>query len=351
MNRRRLWPALSALVIVTFLWLAAGCTSADEPAADQPASSQPTEQSQPDAAALEVLALPALQAIALDGRPLRAVTTTSIIGDVVAQVGGDAIELTTLMGAGQNPHSYQPAAKDLTVVSQADVIFVNGWDLEEALVDDLEAISENAVIVPVSARIEPLPFRSPQSQGRGGHESGGADPHVWFSVHNVEQWVQNIETTLSALDPAHAETYQANAAAYLTELAALDEYAKAQLDAIPPEKRVLVTNHGALGYFARDYGFEVLGTVIPGMSTLAEPSASDLAHLIATMQEHGVCTIFTETTVSDTLAQTVASELSGCDEVKVLPLYTGAVGPPGSGADSYIGMFRANVDTIVAGLK
>ncbi|HEY54484.1 MAG TPA: zinc ABC transporter solute-binding protein [Caldilineae bacterium] len=351
MKRKYLLPALTALITTMLLWLAAGCTPTTKTPSNPPATSQASEQLQTDATDLEMLTLPALSAIPLDSRPLRVVATTSIIGDVVTQVGGDTIELTTLMGAGQNPHSYQPAAKDLTVVSQADVIFINGWDLEEALVADLEAIGENAFIVPVSANIEPLPFRNPQKEAGDNHEGGGPDPHVWFSIHNVEQWVKNVEQVLSELDPVHAETYSANAAAYLADLAALDEYAKTRLASIPPEKRVLVTNHGALGYFARDYDFEVLGTVIPGMSTLAEPSASDLANLIATMQEHGVCTIFTETTVSDALAQTVAAELSGCDEVKVLPLYTGAVGPPGSGADSYIGMFHANVDTIARGLK
>ena len=112
-----------------------------------------------------------------------------------------------------------------------------------------------------------------------------------------------------------------------------------------------MTNHDAFGYFAQEYGFTVLGTVIPSISTLAEPSASDLAELITEMGEHGVCTIFTETTVSDALAQTVAAELDGCDNVQVLKLYTGALGPAGSGADSYIGLFRANIDAIVAGLR
>jgi ABC-type Zn uptake system ZnuABC Zn-binding protein ZnuA len=112
-----------------------------------------------------------------------------------------------------------------------------------------------------------------------------------------------------------------------------------------------VTNHDTFSYFAQEYGFSVLGTVIPTASTLAEPSASDLAGLIKAMEGQGVCTIFTEITVSDTLAKTVAAELDGCDQVQVLQLYTGAVGPSGSGADSYISMFRHNVDMIVAGLR
>lgn len=322
-------------------------------------------------AALEVLALPELDAADLNDQPLRVIATTTIIGDVVAQVGGDAIDLTVLIEPGQDPHSYEPAARELTAVADAHVIFVNGWNLEEGLGDDLATIGGDVPVAPISANIEPLPYGAEaheHEEEEEAHEEGemheegeaheegddhahsGADPHVWFSVHNVEQWVENVMHVLSDLDPANAATYEANAADYLTELEALQEYVAAQLSQIPAENRFLVTNHESFGYFAHEYGFTVLGTVIPGASTLAEPSASELAGLIEKMDEFGVCTIFTEMTVSDTLAQTAAAELNNCDDVQVLKLYTGAVGPAGSGADSYVGMFRANVDTIVAGL-
>lgn len=307
------------------------------------------------------LDLPDLQAVALNGRPLRVVATTSIIGDVVAQVAGDAVELTTLMGPGQDPHSYQPAAADLTAVARADAVFVNGWDLEEGLLDDLANIGEGAPLVPVSAGIAPLAFgehahedeHAPEEEqaGEGEHHHSGADPHTWLSVHSVMKWVENVAATLSALDPANAATYSANAEAYLAELKALDEYAHTQLATIPEEKRVLVTNHEAFGYFADAYEFEVLGTVIPGVSTVSEPSASDLATLIQAMQDEGVCAIFTETTVSDRLGNTVAAELTGCEDVQVVKLFTGALGPAGSGADSYVDMFRSNVDAIVSALS
>ena len=325
-----------------------------------------------------MLTLPALAALDLGGEPLRVVATTSIIGDVVAQVGGDAIALTTLMGPGQDPHSYEPAARDLTAVADAHVIFVNGWDLEEGLIEDLISIGENAIIVPISAGIEPLDFAGDHSHedeheeeahdehddedhsdaehddeehsdDDHDHSHSGADPHVWFSIHNVEQWVENAATVLSTLDSAHADAYAANADAYLAELAELETYVEGQIAAIPVDGRYLVTNHEALAYFAAAYDFTVLGTVIPGASTVAEPSASNLADLIETMAANDVCTVYTETTVSDSLAQTVASELDTCDEVQVLPLYTGALGPEDSGADSYIGMYRSNIDTIVAG--
>jgi ABC-type Zn uptake system ZnuABC Zn-binding protein ZnuA len=289
------------------------------------------------------LALPELGAADLGGVPLKVVATTSIIGDVIAQVGGEAIELTTLMGPGQDPHSYEPTPQDMANVSLAHVVFVNGWDLEEALAHDLEDVAKEVPFVPVSANIEPLAF--------GEHDHAGADPHAWFSIHNVEQWVENIEQVLSDLDPANAGTYERNAGTYLTKLRELETYVRAQLSSIPTENRVLVTNHDSLNYMARDYDLEVLGTVLPAASTLADPSASDLAGLIREMEEAGICTLFIESTVSDKLAQTVAAELEGCDEVRVLKLYTGAVGPADSGAESYIGMYRHNVDRIVEGLK
>lgn len=293
---------------------------------------------------VEALFLPDLSKIEFDGEKVRVVATTSIIGDVVVQVGGDAIALTTLMGAGQDPHGYEPAARDLTMVAEAHVVFVNGWDLEEGLVDDLENITGDVPVVPISAEIHPLPLDEDDD-----HDHGDADPHVWLSVSNVKQWVKNVETVLSALDPLNAESYANNAQSYLAELAELEVYAETQLSDIMT--RSIVTNHDALSYFARDYHLDILGTVISSDSTVAEPSANELANLVTLMAEHSLCTIFTETSVNNALAETVSAELDHCDNVQLLQLYSGALGPAGSGADSYIGMFRANVDAIVAGLK
>lgn len=298
--------------------------------------------------ATEILRLPKVEAVALKGKPLKVVVTTSIIGDVVAQVGGAAIDLTTLMGAGQDPHSYEPAARDLTAVAQADIIFVNGWDLEAGLIADLENIGADVPLVAVSANIQPLAFGE---HTHAGETAVDADPHVWFNIQNTAQWVENIRQTLSQLDPTNTQLYQNNAELYLAELKELEVYAEAELATIPADKRFLVTNHDSFGYFIAAYDFELIGTVIPAASTVAEPSASDLAALIAEMEAHEVCTIFTETTINDTLAQTVAAELANCDDVQVLSLYTGALGPSGSAADSYLGMMRANVDTIVTGLS
>jgi ABC-type Zn uptake system ZnuABC Zn-binding protein ZnuA len=329
---------LIAVLFYLTLPLSVGCAggSAGDPEA---------EASEP----LATLALPAVAAAGLDDSKLRVLATTSIIGDVVSRVGGEAITLTTLMKPGQDPHSYQPGAADLTAAADADLIFVNGWGLEEALVDDLATIGRGAAIIPVSAGIEPVALGGVA----GGPEvtRGTADPHTWQDAANVLRWVENIRATLSAADPANAATYDANASAYRATLEQLDGDLRATLAEIPANRRVLVTNHDNLGYFAAAYDFEVLGAIIPSVSTLAEPTAGGLAELAHIMGESGVCALFIETTAGEQLARALAQELSGCQEVRVLTLYTDALGPPGSGADSYTGMMRANASALVEGLR
>lgn len=304
--------------------------------------------------AVDAPVLPTITARAADGGPLRVVATTSIIGDVVRQVGGEAIDLTVLMRPGQDPHSYQPGAADLTAAADADLIFVNGWNLEEGLVDDLATIGD-APLVPVSAGVAPRVLGGDGDHGEDEHEgdehaAGAADPHTWQDVANVRRWVENVRLALGAADPANAAGYDTNAAAYDGALAALDAELRETLADVPAGRRVLVTNHDNLGYFAAAYGFEVVGAIIPSSSTLAEPTAGALAELAAVMQAGNLCTVIIETTAADQLARALERELSGCDEVRLLTLYTDALGPAGSGADSYVGMMRANAATLVEGL-
>lgn len=304
------------------------------------------------------LSIPPLEARTREDDPLRVVATTSIIGDVVAQVGGDAIALTTLMSPGQDPHGFDPSAQLLTAVAQSDIIFINGWGLEEGLVEDLAEVGTGVPLIPISANIDPL---------MGGHdheeeedeeeheeeetETESADPHVWQDVRHVMTWTDNVVEVLSTLDPANAELYEANGSAYKEALASLQMYAQTQLETIPQQDRVLVTNHDALAYLAEAHNLTILGTVIPGASTMAEPSANALAALVETMQAEGICAIFLETAVNDSLAQTVASELDHCDEVQLLTLHTDTLGTPGSGAESYLTLYRSNIDTLVEGLS
>lgn len=290
------------------------------------------------------LILPELEPTESDDRLLHVVATTDVIGDVVEQVGGDQISLVTLMATGQDPHSYEPSTGDLAAVADANVIFVNGWGLEESVLNTIERTAEHGPLVPISAGVTPL------RMGEGEGQPGSVDPHVWLDPHNVIQWTENVAASLGALNPANAETYSANADAYGAQLEDLIDFIEAQTMQIPADKRKLVVTHDSLNYFAQRFGYDVVGAVITGSSTLAEPSAGELADLIAVMEEAGVCTVFVESTVNRSLAETVAGELATCDDVQIGELFTGSLGPEGSPAGSYIGMMRTNMDAIVGAL-
>ena len=331
--RHSAWEAGLGLILVL---LVTGCTPA-RPDADEAVGGND--------GLVAPLTLPELAAVDLGGEKLRVVATTSIVGDVVAQVGGEAIELTTLIGPGQDPHTFEPAVGEMTAVADSHVILINGWDLEEGLIGDLGNVAQNTPLVPLSAGIKPLSIESNSGA------VGAVDPHTWLDPHLVRDWVSNIEAVLSNLDPANAAVYERNGASYLTELNSLIEYADQQIESIPVDRRKLVTNHDSFGYFARAYDFEIVGLVIPAASTIAEPSSSDLVRLLNQMSAAEVCTIFVETTANVQLAETVAAELDSCAEVQVISLFSGALGPVGSDAGSYLGMMRANIDAIVAGVK
>ena len=179
------------------------------------------------------------------------------------------------------------------------------------------------------------------------HNHGSCDPHVWMEPHNVMYWTMLIRDTLIEQDPDNAEVYTANAAAYLEELDALaHDFVMPLVATLPEENRVLITNHDAFGYFATRYEFEVVGTIIPSVSTLAEPSSADLAAIIDLIREENVPAIFSETTVSDELAQQIADETGA----QVYVLYSGSLSKLDGPASTYIDYMRYNVTTIVEAL-
>lgn len=282
------------------------------------------------------------------GEKLQVVATTNIVGDVVSQVGGDEIALTTLMEIGVDPHSYVPTPAGTAAIHDGHVVFANGAGLEADLEEMFESAGGDAVQVYLSQELEHR--ASGEGPAEADHDHGpeeeGLDPHAWFDVQNVIHWAETIEQTLSALDPANAEAYRANAAAYVEELEDLDAWVVEQVATIPQANRKLVTNHPAFGYFADRYGLEQVGAVYP-VSPSAEPSAQDIAALQDAILEYGVPAVFTESTVNPKLAQQVAQDTG----VELVALYSGSLGGPGSGAESYIALIRYDVKAIVDALR
>jgi len=286
--------------------------------------------------------MPPLSPVALDeGERLRVVATTNIVADVVQNVGDDRIDLTVLMPPGTDPHAFEPAPQDAAAVADAHVVFVNGAGLEAFLDKLLQSAGGDATVVPVSVGVE-------LRQLEGGHgKQRGYDPHTWFDPNNVIVWTHNIERALSALDPANAGVYAANAEAYEERLRELDAWIREQVAQVPEANRKLVTDHAAFGYFARRYGFEQVGAVFPGYSTLAGPSAQELAELEDAIDELGVKAVFVGLTVNPDLAQRVADDTG----TQLVFLYTGSLSEPGGPAGDYLSLMRYNVSAIVEALR
>jgi len=213
--------------------------------------------------------------------------------------------------------------------------------LEGPLLTAIERVGEHTALTPVSRGI------APRALGEGESGAGAAlDPHVWLDPNNVIVWVDNIARALGQAAPSHARDYEANAAAYVAKLRTLDAWIQDQVAHIPPPERLLVTNHDAFGYLAQRYGFELVGSVLPGLSTLADPSAKNLATLIDAIKKLGVKALFVGTTVNPTLAQRLAEDTG----VQLVTVYTSSLSAPGGPAASYLDFMRFDVAAIVGAL-
>jgi zinc/manganese transport system substrate-binding protein len=295
------------------------------------------------------------------------VATTTILGDVAKNVVGDDAEIVVLMPVGADPHDFQASSAQVATINGADLVIANGLFLEEGLEDVLDAARGDGVrVLEVGAQLDPIPFalgehaeheegehaeheegEHAEHEEEGDHEHGSADPHIWFDPIRMGQAARLIAAELAEVAPD--TDWAGRADAYAEELTELDEEIVTMLADIPTERRRLVTNHGSLGYFADRYDFEVVGTVIPTGSTLADPSSEELSQLISTMESEQVNVIFADTTLPTELADAVAAELG--ERVEVVALYTGSLDEPGSSADTLIGMLRANADRVVAALS
>jgi manganese/iron transport system substrate-binding protein len=287
--------------------------------------------------------------------PLRLVATTTIVADLAAQVAGNRAVVHALVRPGQDPHTYQPLPADIKAVIEADVVLLHGAGLDAWANRLIQQADGKAALVTVTQGIAPLPAvkgpddHEPAAGHIDAHTHSAVDPHYWFDPLLVKSYVENICTALTAADPRNADYYQDNCARYLQELDRLDAWIRNTVRAVPPERRKLVTNHNTFAYFAARYGFQVVGTVIPGFATSAETSAQQVRALVNDMRRENVNVVFTETTVNPQLAHTIAAELGL--KARVVPLYTGSLSELGGPADTYLKMMRYNVQAIVEGLR
>ena len=274
------------------------------------------------------------------GEKLRIVATTNIVADVVRQVGGDRIELTALLPPGTDPHSYQATPDDLRQLTNAHAVFVNGLHLEETMTPVLENLDAPTPIISVN---EGVATRALDAAAQD-HEHAGVDPHTWMNPANVLVWSENIVRTLSTLDPGNAERYAAAAAAYADELRVLDAELRTAFATIPAGERKLVTDHDNLGYLADAYSFTILGAVVPSLSTMAAPSAQEMAALQDQMRAEGVRVIVVGNTVNPATAQQLAQDTGA----QVVAIYTDSLSDATGPAPTYAAMMRYNAAAIVA---
>ena len=265
---------------------------------------------------------------------LRVVVTTTQIGDFAREVGGDRIALTVLLEPNREAHDFAPRPSQLRRIGEAELILRNGVGLDDFVGDALEAAKADVVVVTAGVAL------------RGGEDE--ADPHVWFAVANAKTMVANLRDAFAGADAANAAAYAAAAERYLAALDELDAAIRRQIAMIAPACRKLVTNHDVLGYYAAAYGLEVVGAVIPSLSSDAQASAADVAEIVRRIQAEKVPAVFADASSNPALVRQVGRE---ADVAVIDDLYGDSLGPAGSDGATYVAMMEANTARIVAALK
>ncbi len=308
---------------------------------------------------------------------LKVVASTSIVADVVRQVAGDVFNVKGLIKPGQDPHGYEPTPRDMAAVEKADILFLNGFGLEEGLIRTLENVS-TGLVVEVS---EPLEGDEHDHEADEHHDDedehdheadehydnedehhheeedhhhhhGGEDPHTWMSPLNVVEWTEYIAEVLSENDRDNEDLYHRNAEAYIEKLLTVHKEIQELVGTVPEEKRVLITDHDAFGYYADLYGFKVAGTILPNLSTNSETSAKHLSELVELLKAENIQTLFIGATAGSDirkLTEALGNELGR--PVKIQTLLTGALTEEGGDAQTYLDFLRYNTSQIVEGLK
>ena len=277
---------------------------------------------------------------------LNVVTTTSMITDIVKNIGGNAINIQGLMGSGVDPHLYKASEGDVTKLVNADVIFYNGLHLEGKLVEVFEKMG--------SATKTPIPLADQLDKSTligSDYFASNYDPHVWFNIDYFKRFTDKVTSVLVDKDPNNKATYLANQKVYIEKLFFLETKIKDVIETLPKEKRILVTAHDAFNYFGKAYGFEVVG--LQGLSTATEAGVQDVQKLTAFIIEKKIKAIFVESSVPKrTIEALQAAVKSKGHNVQIGgTLYSDALGNNGTPEGTYIGMFEYNVNTIVNALR
>lgn len=281
----------------------------------------------------------------VSGRTVRAVATTSMIADLVREIGGERVEVAGLMGPGVDPHLYRATEGDVTRMTSADVIFFNGLHLEGKMAEVLEQVESRGIVAEPVAEVIPesLLLTPPEYEGN-------FDPHVWMDVSLWKQVAGVVARTLAELDTTHAEGYQERLTTYSTRLDSLNSWVQDRLSDVPEDQRVLVTAHDAFNYFGTAYGFEVKG--LQGISTATEAGTADVQDLAEFVANRRIPAMFVESSVPPRSIEAVqaAVQSRGFDVAIGGNLYSDALGSPQSGNDNYLNMIRHNVNTIADAL-
>ncbi|USY25861.1 metal ABC transporter substrate-binding protein [Alcaligenes sp. 1735tsa3] len=302
-----------------------------------------------------VLALGLLAAsLSVQAEPLRVVSSFSILNDMVKEIGGDKVMASTIVPANGDAHSFEPRPSDAKTLANAQLLVINGLEFETWLPRLQQAAGYKGPQVVATEGITPLAFEGGGHEDHAGHDHdhdhshqhGSQDPHAWQSLGLAQIYVRNISKGLEQADPANAEYYQRRAKDYAQRIQELDDSIKTRLQAVPVEKRKVITSHDAFSYMGKAYDIRFIPLV--GVSSQAEPSARDIAQIIQQARSEQIQAIFVENTVSAKLVEQVARETGA----KVGgTLYSDALGAPGSGVDTYLGMMRSNTDQLVKALQ
>ncbi len=276
---------------------------------------------------------------------IRVVVTTSMLTDLVKNIGGDLIELEGLMGAGVDPHLYKASEGDVTKLYTADVIFYNGLHLEGKLVEVFEKMKQNKTTIALGESL------AKQTLIGSDYFASNYDPHVWFNIQYFKQFSDKVTLVLSEKDPKNATNFAANNLLFQKELDLLEIKIKSTIATLPEEKRILVTAHDAFNYFGKSYGFKVVG--LQGLSTATEAGVQDVIKLSDFIIKNKVKAVFIESSVPRrTIEALQAAVLSKGHQVAIGgSLYSDALGDAGSIEGTYVGMFLYNVNTIVNALQ